>query len=41
MSRKWQGFFSRHRVQTDSGAHLVSYFMGTGSFLPEDKEAEA
>jgi hypothetical protein len=29
----------RHRVQTDSGAHLASYLMGIGGSFPEDKVA--
>jgi len=36
-----RNFCLRHRVQTGLGAHPVSYPMGTGGFLPEDKEAGA
>jgi hypothetical protein len=36
------GNFSLHyRVQTDSGAHTVSYPMGTGGFFPGGKAAGA
>jgi len=36
-----ENFSPRHRVQTNSGAHLVSYTMGTGGSYPEGKAAEA
>jgi len=32
-------FCLRHRVQTDSGAHLASYPMVTGGSFPGDKAA--
>jgi len=34
-------FYHRHRYQTGSGAHLVSYQMGTGNSHPVDKTAGA
>jgi hypothetical protein len=32
-----QDFSLLHSVQTDSGAHPVSYPMGTGGFFPRGK----
>jgi hypothetical protein len=34
-------FSLHHRVQTGAGAHPASYPMGTMSYFPEDKAAEA
>jgi len=34
-------FSLRHRVQTNFGAHPVSYTMGTGGYFSECKAAEA
>jgi hypothetical protein len=36
-----QDFSLLHSVHTDSGAHPVSYAMGTGSSFPRGKAAEA
>jgi hypothetical protein len=39
---RWEKEFSLpHVVQTGSGAHQASYPMGTGSFFPRGKAAEA
>jgi len=37
-SPEWQGCFSRHRVQTGSGAHTASYPVGTCGSFPEVKQ---